>query len=91
MLSHYQLNFSIEQYTTVPAQGQSNNTIVNPMNVTQANPTSANTTKPVNGYGGLPAGRLNAVPNVFDDPTLRVNHFCKPNDKILMICIPFAK
>jgi len=71
----YQLNFSIEQYNTVPAKGQSNNTIVNSVNVTQANATSANTTKPVNGYGGLPAGPLNAVPHVFDDPTLRVNHF----------------
>ena len=75
MLSHFQLNFSTEQYNTVPAQGQSNNTIINPMNVTQANATSANTTKRVNGYGGLPASPLNAVPHVFDDHTLRVNHF----------------
>ena len=45
----------MEQYNTVLAQGQTNNTIINPKNVTQANTTSANTTKPVNGYGGLPA------------------------------------
>ena len=91
ILSHYQLNFSIVQYNTVPAQGQSNNTIINPMNVTQANATSANATKAVDGYGGPPTGPLNAVRHVFDDPTLRVYHFCKPNDKIMMICIPFAK
>ena len=71
----YVVAFSIEQYNTVKAQGQSNNTIISPTNVTQANATSANTTKPVNGYGGLPASPLNAVPHVFDDPTLRVNHF----------------
>jgi hypothetical protein len=101
LFSHYRFNvfiqaiyvvvFSIEQYNTVSAQGQSNNTIISPTNVTQANATSANTTKPVNGYVGLPASPLNAVPHVFDDTTLRVNHFCKPNDKIMMIYIPFAK
>ena len=37
----YVVAFSTEQYNTVPAQGQSNNTIINPMNVTQANATSA--------------------------------------------------
>ena len=56
------------------------------MNATQANATSANTTKPVDGYGGPPTGPLNAVRHVFDDPTLRVYHFCKPNDKIMMVC-----
>lgn len=56
------------------------------MNATQANATSANTTKPVDGYGGPPTGPLTAIRHVFDDPTLRVYHFCKPNDKIMMLC-----
>jgi hypothetical protein len=38
------------------------------------------------GFGGPPSGPLTAVRHVFDDPTLRVWHFCKPNDKILMVC-----
>jgi hypothetical protein len=41
--------------------------------------------KPVDGYN-LPQGHLNAVRHVFDDPSLRVEHFCKPNDKIMMVC-----
>jgi hypothetical protein len=38
------------------------------------------------GFGGPPSGPLTAIRHVFDDPTLRVWHFCKPNDKILMVC-----
>ena len=38
------------------------------------------------GFGGPPTGPLTAVRHVFDDPTLRVWHFCKPNDKIMMVC-----
>ena len=88
-MGFYAVAFSIEQYNTVRAQGQSNNitnTAPAPMNVTQVNATSANTTKPVDGYGGPPTGPLSAVRHVFDDPTLRVYHFCKPNDKIMMVC-----
>lgn len=88
-MGFYAVAFSIEQYNTVRAQGQSNNitnTAPAPMNATQVNATSANTTKPVDGYGGPPTGPLNAVRHVFDDPTLRVYHFCKPNDKIMMVC-----
>jgi Protein of unknown function (DUF1264) len=51
----------------------------------QAMTTTANATKPVDGYN-LPQGHLNAVRHVFDDPSLRVEHFCKPNDKIMMVC-----
>jgi hypothetical protein len=40
---------------------------------------------PTEGYGG-PTGPLAAVRHVYDDPTLRVFHYCKPNDKIMMIC-----
>jgi hypothetical protein len=56
------------------------------MTANQTNATSTNATKPVDGYGGPPTGPLNAVRHVFDDPALRVYHFCKPNDKIMMVC-----
>ena len=45
-----------------------------------------NATQTTQGFGGPPSGPLTAVRHVFDDPTLRVWHFCKPNDKIMMIC-----
>ncbi|MBD0390315.1 MAG: DUF1264 domain-containing protein, partial [Nostoc sp. C3-bin3] len=41
--------------------------------------------KPVDGYN-LPQGHLNAVRHNFDDPSLRVEHFCKPHDRVMMIC-----
>ncbi|MEW6603803.1 MAG: hypothetical protein AB1351_03830 [Thermoproteota archaeon] len=47
--------------------------------------TTAETDKPVNGYDE-PKGHMNAVRHVFDDPSLRVDHYCKPNDKIMMVC-----
>jgi Protein of unknown function (DUF1264) len=47
--------------------------------------TAANVTKPVDGYN-LPIGHLNAVRHIFDDPSLRVEHFCKPHDRIMMVC-----
>ena len=88
-MGFYAIVFSIGQYSTVQAQG--NNTAPpppppSPMNATQINATSANVSKPVDGYGGPPTGPLTAVRHVFDDPTLRVYHFCKPNDKIMMVC-----
>ena len=84
----YFVALSIEEYNTVQAQGQSHNTTntATSMNANQANATSANATKPVDGYGGPPTGPLNAVRHVLDDPILRVYHFCKPNDKIMMVC-----
>ena len=84
----YVVAFSMEKYSTVQAQGintMSPNTPI-PMNATKINATSANVTKPVDGYGGPPTGPLTAVKHAFDDPTLRVYHFCKPNDKIMMVC-----
>ncbi|MGC1134964.1 MAG: DUF1264 domain-containing protein [Nitrososphaeraceae archaeon] len=45
-----------------------------------------NTTATVEGFGGPPSGPLTAIRHVFDDPSLRVWHFCKPNDKIMMVC-----
>ncbi len=41
--------------------------------------------KPVDGYDA-PQGHLNAVRHVFNDPALRVEHFCKPSDKIVLVC-----
>jgi hypothetical protein len=49
----------------------------------QAQNATQNTTQ---GFGGPPSGPLTAIRHVFDDPTLRVWHFCKPNDKIMMVC-----
>jgi hypothetical protein len=51
-------------------------------NATQAQ----NATETTQGYGGPPSGPLTAVRHIFDDPTLRVWHYCKPNDKIMMVC-----
>lgn len=45
-----------------------------------------NTIATAEGFGGPPSGPLTAVRHVFDDPSLRVWHFCKPNDKIMMVC-----
>ncbi|MER5174982.1 MAG: DUF1264 domain-containing protein [Candidatus Nitrosocosmicus sp.] len=43
------------------------------------------TAKPVDGYN-TPQGHLSAIRHVFDDPVLRVQHYCKPNDKIVLVC-----
>ncbi len=65
---------AILSISSITAQAQTNNS------------TTTNSTKPVDGYGGPPTGPLTAVKHIFDDPTLRVYHFCKPNDKIMMVC-----
>jgi hypothetical protein len=49
------------------------------------NATSTAAAKPVDGYN-LPQGHLSAVRHNFDDPSLRVEHFCKPHDRIMMVC-----
>jgi hypothetical protein len=41
--------------------------------------------KPVDGYNA-PEGHVSAIRHVFDDPSLRVQHYCKPNDKIVLVC-----
>src|SRR5215212_1186664 len=46
---------------------------------------SAQQQDPTQGYGD-PTGPLTAVRHVFDDPSLRVFHYCKANDKIMMVC-----
>jgi hypothetical protein len=60
------------------------NTAAQQQGMTNATSSSA-AAKPVDGYN-LPQGHLNAVRHVFDDPSLRVEHFCKPSDKIMMVC-----
>lgn len=47
--------------------------------------TNGTAAKPVDGYN-LPQGHLNAVRHNFDDPSLRVEHFCKPHDRVMMVC-----
>lgn len=61
-------------------------TIVNGINPT-VEPAYAqqNTTKPVDGYN-KPDGHVNAIRHVFNDPGLRVEHFCKPDKKIVITC-----
>src|SRR5215831_13631853 len=43
---------------------------------------TATTAKPVDGY----STHLSAVRHVFDVPSLRVQHYCKPNNKIAFVC-----
>ncbi|HEY1249522.1 MAG TPA: DUF1264 domain-containing protein [Nitrososphaera sp.] len=69
------LMFSVPISNTATAQQQQGTMT---MNATFA-------AKPVDGYN-LPQGHLNAVRHVFDNPSLRVEHFCKPNDRIMMVC-----
>jgi hypothetical protein len=60
------------------------NTAAQQQGMTNATSSSA-AAKPVDGYN-LPQGHLNAVRHIFDNPSLRVEHFCKPSDKIMMVC-----
>ena len=43
---------------------------------------TATTAKPVDGYNTP----ISALRHVFDDPSLRVQHYCKPNNKIVFVC-----
>jgi uncharacterized protein DUF1264 len=49
------------------------------------NATTSSAPKPVDGYSS-PQGHLTAIRHVFDDPSLRVQHYCKPSDKIVLVC-----
>src|SRR5919201_177826 len=51
---------------------------------TNTNITAA-TVKPVDGYN-TPQGHLSAIRYVFNDPALRVQRYCKPNEKIVLVC-----
>lgn len=55
------------------------------MTTTTALPSAALETAPTQGYNS-PDGHLTAIRHIFDEPSLRVHHFCKPNDKIVLIC-----
>jgi hypothetical protein len=60
-------------------------TVSNTATAQQQGMTNATAVKPVDGYN-LPQGHLNAVRHNFDDPSLRVEHFCKPHDTVMMVC-----
>ena len=70
------LALSIPLSNTAIAQQQGNNT---------TNAPSTGAAAPVDGYN-LPQGHLNAIRYNFDDPSLRVEHFCKPHDRVMMVC-----
>jgi len=52
---------------------------------TNSTASTTTTTKPVDDYNS-PSGHVSAIRHVFDDPALRVQHYCKPNDKIVLVC-----
>jgi hypothetical protein len=52
---------------------------------TASNATASTAPKPVDDYN-TPIGHLSAIRHVFDDPALRVQHYCKLNDKIVLVC-----
>jgi hypothetical protein len=70
---------SAQNTPVVPGITPSNTTATAP------NATADTATKPVNGYNS-PIGHLSAIRHIFDDPALRVQHYCKPNDKIVLVC-----
>jgi hypothetical protein len=67
------------------AQGGSVPGIVVSNNNTNTNATAAAAGKPVDAYN-TPEGHVSAIRHVFDDPSLRVQHYCKSNDKIVLVC-----
>jgi Protein of unknown function (DUF1264) len=60
-----------------------NNSTTNTTNATAA--AAAAAAKPVDGYN-TPEGHVSAIRHIFDDPSLRVQHYCKPNDKVVLVC-----
>jgi hypothetical protein len=79
------LSFSVSTTTAqmsnmTETAGSSSSPMANETAVTASMPG-----KPVDGYDA-PQGHLNAVRHVFNDPALRVEHFCKPSDKIVLVC-----
>lgn len=63
-----------------PSSSPSSNTTKT--STTTAPNATATTAKPVDGYNL----HLSALRHVFDDPSLRVQHYCKPNNKIVFVC-----
>ena len=70
----YENIVSAQQQQQQNASTTSNNTSV------QSSSSIAAEKPPTDGYS-TPEGHLTAIRHVFDDPTLRVQHYCKPNDK----------
>ena len=80
--------FTILAVTLMLSIPVSNTAIAQQQQQQQQGMTTTNTTaaaKPVDGYN-LPQGHLNAVRHNFDDPSLRMEHFCKPHDRVMMVC-----
>jgi len=71
--------------TTTTAAEPSSSSPSSIANETTTAATAPMSDKPVDGYGA-PQGHINAVRHIFNDPALRVEHFCKPSDKIVMVC-----
>src|SRR5215467_15644036 len=66
----------VAQLPSPPSSSPSSNTTKTATST--ASNATATTAKPVDGYNT----QISAVRHVFDDPSLRVLHYCKPNDKI---------
>jgi hypothetical protein len=82
------LTFSIALFAIVTVSVSLTSGFANAQTQSNNSTASINTTasaKPVDGYS-TPEGHLSAIRHVFDDPALRVQHYCKPNDKILLVC-----
>jgi hypothetical protein len=59
--------------------------MITPQNSFAQPTTLTNMSKPIDGYN-LPQGHLTAIRHVFDDPSLRVHHYCKIDEKIFLVC-----
>ena len=70
----------VAQLPPPPSSSPSSNTTKTATSTTPN--ATATTAKPVDGYNT----HLSAVRHVFDDPSLRVQHYCKPNNKIAFVC-----
>lgn len=73
---------SAQNTNSTPTTVESHNTNTT---ATASNATAAAAPKPVDDYN-TPIGHLSAIRHVFDDPALRVQHYCKPHDKIVLVC-----
>jgi len=69
----------VAQLPPPPSSPSSNTTKTATSAATNA---TATTAKPADGYNT----HLSAIRHVFDDPSLRVQHYCKPNNKIAFVC-----
>jgi hypothetical protein len=72
-------------FFTIEEQQQNNPSYFALAQQTPSTNSTTNMSKPVDGYN-LPQGHLTAIRHVFDDPGLRVHHYCKLNEKIFLVC-----